>query len=57
MYIEDAKLLTKLGKRVERKTNTNNMEETYKTIDYEWLTRPTDDPFADAISNLITLKK
>ena len=24
------------------------MKETYKTIDYEWLTRPTGDPFADA---------
>ena len=24
------------------------MKQTYKTIDYEWLTRPTGDPFADA---------
>ena len=24
------------------------MKETYKTINYEWLTRPTGDPFADA---------
>jgi len=24
------------------------MEETYKTIDYKWLTKPTGDPFADA---------
>lgn len=24
------------------------MKETYKTIDYEWLTKPTGDPFADA---------
>jgi CRISPR-associated protein Cst1 len=23
------------------------MKETYKTIDYEWTTRPTGDPFAD----------
>jgi CRISPR-associated protein Cst1 len=25
------------------------MKENYKTIDYEWLTRPTGDPFADAV--------
>ena len=24
------------------------MKKTYNTIDYEWLTRPTGDPFADA---------
>ncbi|WP_372776540.1 hypothetical protein [Mangrovibacterium sp.] len=24
------------------------MKQNYKTIDYEWLTRPTGDPFADA---------
>lgn len=24
------------------------MKQTYKTIDYEWLTKPTGDPFADA---------
>jgi len=24
------------------------MKETYKTIDYEWLTFPTGDPFTDA---------
>jgi len=27
------------------------MKETCKTIDYEWLTRPTGDPFADAKNN------
>ncbi len=27
---------------------TNDMKQTYKTIKYEWLTRPTGDPFADA---------
>jgi CRISPR-associated protein Cst1 len=27
---------------------TNDMKQTYKTIEYEWLTRPTGDPFADA---------
>lgn len=27
---------------------TNDMKQTFKTIDYEWLTRPTGDPFADA---------
>lgn len=29
----------------------NNMKETYKTIDYEGLTRPTGDPFAEAKNN------
>jgi CRISPR-associated protein Cst1 len=24
------------------------MKQNFKTIDYEWLTRPTGDPFADA---------
>jgi len=27
------------------------MKQTYKTIDYEWLTRPTGDPFADEKNN------
>jgi hypothetical protein len=30
---------------------TTNMKETYKTINYEGLTRPTGDPLADAGSN------
>jgi CRISPR-associated protein Cst1 len=29
-------------------TKNNNMKQTKETIDYEWLTRPTGDPFADA---------
>jgi len=28
------------------------MKETYKTIDYEWLTRPTENLVAAAVSNI-----
>ena len=31
------------------------MKETYKTIDYKWLTRPTGDPFADAVYKYKTI--
>ena len=32
---------------VEEINNNNNMKQNIKTIDYEWLTKPTGDPFAD----------
>lgn len=31
------------------------MKQTWKTIDYAWLTRPTNDPFADTLYKFKTI--
>jgi hypothetical protein len=41
------------GKENDKQKKTTNMKQTYQTIDYEWLTRPTGDPFADAVPNIL----
>jgi len=41
-----AKLLTALNE--DKMKKQNNMKQIYKTIDYEWLDRPTGDAFANS---------